>query len=99
MIDVASETLILPTEVPKVLPRQKGKKINLSTIYRWMQLGLCGVKLEYVCIGGTRFTRKQALNRFFSRITAVKTGDAIDRRVEKNVRQKQADSELDAAGI
>ena len=98
MIDVTSETLILPTEVTKVLPKQKGKKTNLSTIYRWMQTGVSGVRLEYVCVGGTRFTSKQALNRFFQRITIAKGGSVGPVTVSTSTTM-QANKELDAAGF
>jgi len=99
MIDVTSETLILPTEVTQVLPKQKGKKTNLSTIYRWMQHGICGVRLEFVCIGGTRFTSTQALNRFFSKVTAIKSGVVMQADKSKSTAKKNAELELDKAGI
>lgn len=98
MIDVATETLLLPTEVTGILPQQKGKT-NVSTVYRWFQNGLRGVRLEYVCIGGTRFTSKEALNRFFAKVTAATANIDYQASVTRTSSAQRALQELEQAGF
>ena len=70
MIDPSSETLISLTEATKGLPRRRrGKKPHISTLYRWSTAGCRGVVLETIQIGGTRCTSKEALGRFFRKLT------------------------------
>ena len=69
-IDPSTETLISLTEATKGLPRRRrGKKPHVSTLYRWSTAGCKGVVLETIQIGGTRCTSKEALARFFRRLT------------------------------
>lgn len=71
MIDPNRETLISLTEAAKLLPaRRGGKKAHISCLYRWTTTGCKGVVLESIQVGGTRCTSKEALNRFFERLTA-----------------------------
>ena len=70
-IDPNTETLISLTQATKGLPRRRrGKKPHVSTLYRWSTVGCRGVVLETLQIGGTRCTSKEALARFFRRLTA-----------------------------
>jgi hypothetical protein len=65
MIDTAIETLIRLQDLAEHLPRNRnGKKIHISTLYRWASRGVRGAVLETVTIGGTRYTSLQALRRF-----------------------------------
>ena len=65
MIDVASETLVPLRQVPKLLPpRPNGKRIHISAVYRWIQRGIKGTRLEAVRIGGTTYTSLEAIQRF-----------------------------------
>lgn len=43
-----------------------------STICRWHAKGIAGVRLETLCMGGTRYTSAEALQRFFSAITQAR---------------------------
>ncbi len=99
MIDLKNEQVIHPTEVTKYVPEQKGKKLNVSTVYRWFQRGLAGNRLECVCIGGTRYTSVEALNRFFARVTEAKTGLPQDPSIKAIRDRKRASQELDVAGF
>jgi hypothetical protein len=72
MIDSALETLISLANVPKSpeLPRRRrGKRINVSTLYRWATVGCKGIVLETIQVGGTRCTSREALQRFFERLS------------------------------
>ena len=64
MIILAEETIIPLLEAPQYLPRRRGKKVHISTLFRWAKKGTAGKRLETVKIGGTRCTSLEALQRF-----------------------------------
>jgi hypothetical protein len=67
-----TEPLIPLAQVPAqpFVPRRRGgKRLNVSTVFRWVQQGLAGVRLEAIRFGGTLCTSKGALLEFFRRIT------------------------------
>jgi hypothetical protein len=71
MIDISLEETLSLTEAAKCLPcRRKGARPNVATLYRWAQTGCRGVRLETICIGATRCTSMEALQRFFDALTA-----------------------------
>ena len=77
MIDVSAEHLISLAEAARLLPaRRAGKRPHVSCLYRWTTVGCRGVVLESVQIGGTRCTSREALERFFSALTAAAQGKA-----------------------
>lgn len=100
MIEIDRESLILLSEVPKALPKRRGKSVHLSACYRWMKSGLSGVRLETILIGGQRFTSKEALNRFWHRVTAVRDGIPVEKAIVSTNRptKSQASEELERAG-
>ena len=102
MIDPNSETLLSLSETAKHLPRRRaGKRPHVSCIYRWTTSGCKGVVLESLQCGGTRCTSKEALARFFRRLTQ---GDAADVPEVRSVAQRQRATEramrdLERAGV
>lgn len=58
------ENLIALREVPDCLPRRRGQKVHMTTIYRWVQRGARGKVLESILLGGVRYTSLEALQRF-----------------------------------
>lgn len=71
MIEVATEQLVHVREVPWFLPRQlNGRRVHISAVYRWMSRGVRGVLLEFVQVGGRRYTSKEVLQRFADRLTS-----------------------------
>ncbi len=101
MIEIEKENLVLLSEVPKVLPKRRGKPVHLSACYRWMKSGLSGVRLETILVGGQRFTSTEALNRFWHRVTAVRDGVPAEKAIVETARRpgsQQADQELSKAG-
>jgi hypothetical protein len=87
MIDPNSEVVISLAEAARDLPRRRaGKKPHVSCLYRWTTSGCRGVLLESVQIGGTRCTSKEALARFFRRLT---TDDFSDMPAARSVAQRQ----------
>ncbi|MCB0311329.1 MAG: DUF1580 domain-containing protein [Bdellovibrionales bacterium] len=73
-LELQKETLISFTDVPKLLPKRRGKKVHYSTIYRWATKGARGRILESQLIGGIRYTSIPALNRFLG-TTTVQEGE------------------------
>lgn len=100
MIAIDQEDLVLLSEVPKILPKRNGKAVHLSACYRWMRSGLSGIRLETVLVGGQRFTSREALNRFWHRVTAVRDGIPVENAIIATSRPgaKQASDELEKAG-
>jgi hypothetical protein len=76
MIDVSKETLLTPDEARRQIPGRG--KIDLCSIYRYMNRGLQGVRLEYVRVLGRQMTSKEALARFFQRLTDAAEAKKID---------------------
>ena len=72
MIDLNQETPITLSKAARNVP---GGSVATSTVYRWHQKGVRGVRLETFLRGGTRMTTQEAIQRFFSRITAIADGD------------------------
>ena len=99
MIDVQSEQVIKLAAAPGEVPGRP----NLSTIYRWHLRGVRGVRLETILIGGTRFTSREALQRFFDRTTAAAAGETISNNTSTPKQRakaiEQAERDCAAAGI
>lgn len=102
MVDVLSEQAVTLTNACKILPeRRKGKKPNVATLYRWSTIGVRGVVLETIQVGGTRCTSREALQRFFDRLTAKSAGNPAPAGLPQSRRREveRAERVLDAAGI
>ena len=104
-INSTDETIISLTDAAKELPRRRGgKRPHIATLYRWTTSGCRGVQLEYVQIGGTRCTSREALARFFERLTLASQGQPHDSQCRRTPRQqaaasKRAEIELDNLGL
>ena len=69
-IDLLSEHVVSLTKATSHLPRRrKGKRPNVSTLFRWAQHGIKGVRLETIQVGGCKCTSLEALQRFCDRLT------------------------------
>src|SRR3954452_21551908 len=93
MIDAATETLLTLAQAAAELPRRRqGRKTHVSTLYRWTVSGCRGVVLESIQIGATRCTSREALNRFFDRLTnSGGTGEGAP--TQRSVTQRQRQTE------
>jgi hypothetical protein len=104
MIDINCEEVLSLSDAAKVLPaRRAGKKPHVSCLYRWSVGGCRGVQLESVQIGGTRCTSREALARFFDRLSG-KPGDGSEaappsKPARYTKRVEAAERELDQMGI
>jgi hypothetical protein len=83
-LDLTNEQAIPLAEVPRYVPKRRGKKVHYSTVYRWATKGARGRTLETILSGGLRYTTVEAVRRFLaakpSAVTATSDdlGDAID---------------------
>lgn len=96
-IDISAESLLTVAEAAKTLPGRP----HVATVWRWIYKGCRGVKLATICVGGRRFTSKEALERFVEASTAVANGEPVPARTAKQRQRaiEQAERELAAAGI
>ncbi len=98
------QTKLIPLHrVPATLPkRRNGKRIHVSTTYRWTTRGIDGVKLQTVQVGNLRCTTIEMLEEFFARLASKKQPQPIlpakagRRESPAAAKAKQA---LDAAGV
>jgi hypothetical protein len=83
------------------LPAHVEGRPNISTCHRWRLRGIAGIRLPVVYRGGRVFVEPEALEKFFTDVTAAKTGTAplprTDRQRECAV--AAAEKELAEAGI
>ena len=72
------ENIIKLADAANELPRRRrGRKAHVSCLYRWSTIGCRGVLLETLQVGGTRCTSREALQRFFERLSELRqTADA-----------------------
>ncbi len=85
-IDIHTEGLLTAHTAARTLPTRP----HHSTIYRWFRRGSRGVRLESVMLGGTRYTSREALQRFAERVTAAADGESVES-PNKTTRERQRD--------
>jgi hypothetical protein len=77
MIDFEAESILTLAQAAAELPRRRrGRKTNVSTLYRWSTTGCRGVVLETIQIGATRCTSREALSRFFAQLSTLPAAGA-----------------------
>jgi hypothetical protein len=79
-IDIRSEEIFSLTAATKLscfANRRAGKRINVSTLWRWGTVGVRGVRLETIMAGGTRATSLEAIERFFEQLTLQAEGEHV----------------------
>lgn len=100
--NLENETLISLAEAAASLPSSRpGKRLNLSTVWRWITHGVRGgVRLESVVVGGARFTSREAIARFIAACNADTTTPTTTRTPTQARRDHEAaERALDRAGI
>ena len=74
MIDLENDNILTLSQAANFLPKLEGKKVAISTIWRWCRKGVRGVKLEHAIIGSRIVTSVQALNGFVSGLSELPIG-------------------------
>lgn len=107
-IDIRSEeifSLTAATKLPCFRNRRGGKRINISTLWRYATTGCRGVKLETIMAGGSRATSLEAIERFFEQLTLQADGRHIAppqsprMTAERRKQIQEAEKRLAKAGI
>ena len=99
-INSLTENLFPLAAATSQLPRRRqGKKAHTATVYRWAQRGLRGVRLETLRVGGTLCTSREALQRFFERLTDTDSPPPSVPSVSRKASIEKADAELARLGI
>jgi hypothetical protein len=95
-IEISTEEILTLAQAAAELPRRRrGRKTHVSTLYRWTVSGCRGVILESIQIGATRATSREALQRFFVRLSnPSQAGDAPS--APRTASQRERDSEAAA---
>ena len=107
MIDTTAEFPVPLSQAADGLPRRRrGRKTHVSTLFRWSSAGCKGVVLETIQVGGTRCTSREALQRFFERLTSPGATEAstprspVLRSSARRLRDSErAGAELEARGV
>jgi hypothetical protein len=102
VIDLQHEHLLTLSAAAREVPnRASGRGVNVSTPWRWSLRGIRGIKLDTILIGGTRYTSREALQRFFVATTAAANGEASPSRTNPQRERAIADAEreLTESGI
>lgn len=96
MIDVDNEKLISFAQATKILPGRP----NITTVWRWRNRGVKGVRLETILSGGRRFTSVEAIRRFQAAVTAAADGVADAKGTTPRQRQRAIEkAEREAARL
>ena len=102
-INVEHDTLISLRQLPSFLQKRIGKRIHLSTIFRWRRRGIFGVQLECISIGRQTYTTLEAVIKFFEASTDARQNQPVRlTSAEKNAleaRAKRFDAEAASLGI
>jgi hypothetical protein len=97
MIDPNTEELISCSEAAKGIPGRP----NTSTVWRWQQRGVRGIKLESVLVGGKRMTSREAVDRFIAAVNAAADGEQVqpETPAQRQRAIESAEREAEALGV
>jgi hypothetical protein len=97
-VSLHTEELVdLSTARRTLIPRKRGgKTVAPSTVWRWINSGLDGVRLEVCYIGSVPHTSKPALCRFFDAVTAARLAKKLKSEPTSAI---VTDAELRKAGL
>ena len=112
MLDLPCEDPLPIRDVPAEVQEATGHRPHIATVWRWVQRGCRGVKLETALVGGRRITSREAIHRFVEATTAAADGSQITTAaadgsqitaaVRSSARSRSirdANRDLDSAGI
>lgn len=100
MIDLRTEQVLSLADACSRLPRRNGRKLHVSTLYRWAQRGIKGVRLETGMLGGARVTSLEALQRFMERLSGIQGEHVTPRdRAGSRTRIARAEAYLRSQGF
>ncbi len=89
------QALIPLIDVPKHLPKRKGKRVNISSVYRWVNRGLSGVRLDTQAGPYGTYTTQASLDRFWQEVTVARRHRSVICEVNASTAHKRAMKQLD----
>lgn len=94
-------SVLLSEERLSLTKLAKEADVNVSTVWRWAQRGVKGVRLETFCVGGRRYTTREAWDRFVARTTEIATGEPMPVRQSDQMEREIAEAEafLEQEGV
>lgn len=96
MINFEQEQAITINQAAQIIPGRP----NPATVWRWINTGVRGFRLEAVPCGGRWFTSKEAIDRFLAAMASRAGQDVtVTESAAKKARIKRAEQKLAAAGI
>jgi hypothetical protein len=100
-IDALQEELLTFAQAARHARPRGSKPAAPSSLWRWHKKGISGVKLETICIGGTRYTSVEALQRFFDAVTLARSVQGGPKRPinEAGIRSAATKKRLHEAGL
>jgi hypothetical protein len=106
-IDPLNDDTLSLNQAARRLPcLRAGRPVHTSTLWRWAQKGLRGVKLETAMVGGIRVTSEAALRAFFAEVSATATPegkaplpDSPAQGRSRTRRDEDVERQLDAEGL
>lgn len=73
---------------------------HISSLHRWRQHGIRGVRLRSYLCGGRRCSTLADVEEFFAQVTAAKDGTTSPRTTrQRQAAIRQAETELEKAGV
>jgi len=97
MIDIHVEHMLTISAAARELPGRP----HVSTLWRWTNHGVRGIRLQTVLVGGKRYTSRESLQAFVEQTTAAADGGTRPVRTSRQRQRKIAAAEaaLTEAGI
>ena len=100
-INTSEEELLTLTQAARRYRPPDARPLAPSTIWRWQKKGISGVRLETICIGGTRYTSAEKMQLFFDAVTLARStqGVAQEPNAESGTRSAATKKRLQEAGL
>jgi hypothetical protein len=97
MIDIHVEHMLTISAAARELPGRP----HVSTVWRWINHGVRGIRLQTVLVGGKRYTSRESLQAFVEQTTVAAAGDTPAARTSRQRQRaiQQAELACKQAGI
>jgi hypothetical protein len=99
-IDIHTEHLWAIDDYMRLRPPRNGKKMHKSTALRHILQGVRGIKLEAIKIGGTWFTSQEAVERWITSLSVIRSTDNVINEVgARRVKNERVERRLEELGF
>ncbi len=87
-----SQGFLTLSQASKILPRNNGRRIHSSTLWRWARRGCKGVHLHYVRVGRSIMVTEDGLHRFFTELAKLDVQQSHLSKPKRRKRHRHFDS-------